>query len=162
MNKYLILFFLACTTFLTSCDALEDTDLDPVYFVECEIDGEFHRAQTNDEAYMHFSDHNPDSYTVIGKDIPKDFHVSLYLFRQLGEGKIATKTNVNNLLTSIGLFEDGKAYSAIAKGGSGCVVVESLGDETCEGTFEGTVVEIEDEIEKKVITNGVFKVKRKN
>ena len=146
---------------LLGCNALEDTDLNPVYFVECEIDGELHRAQTNDEAFMQLSLVNPNSYTVTGQDIPKDFHIDLYLFRDLGEGKIPVNTMAGNLLTSIGLFEGGKSYSASVMGGEGCVNVASLTENSCEGTFEGVVVEIRDEVEKKVITNGVFMVKTK-
>lgn len=147
---------------IMSCSLLEDTDINPVYFFECEIDGEFYRAQTNAEAFMVLSSGSPDGYTVSGQDTPKDFHVDLYLFMSLGEGKIPVNTNVNTILTSIALFMDNKSYSASIDGGSGCVNVELLTSNACEGTFEGVVVELKDKIEKRTITNGRFKVKTRN
>ena len=156
-----ILLCATITLLFTACDLVEDTDLNPIYFMECEIDGQYYRAQTNDEAFLNNSVNNPDSYIVTGHDIPADFHVDLYLFRSLGEGKIATGIEVNTLLTSIGLFMDGKSYSAVLEGGGGCVTIDFLSDDRCEGTFEGTVVELWEETEKRVITNGSFKVKTK-
>lgn len=161
MNRSLItLCFLASFGFM-SCDLLEDTDVDPKFFLECEIDGKMYRAQTNDEAFMSTSQHNPDKYVVTGHDIPKDFHVDLDLFRQLGEDKISVGVNINNILTSISLFMDSKTYSANAPGGSGCINVVFLSETQCEGTFSGVLVEILEETETRVITNGSFKVKTK-
>ena len=162
MNKKIFLFIILITSCLMSCGILEDTDVDPIYYLECEIDGNHFRAQTNDEAFMSTSLHNPDTYVVTGQDIAKDFQVNLDLFMQLGEGKILVATNVNNLLTSISLFMGGKSYNAILSGGEGCVVVQSLSETDCEGTFEGIVIERDNENDKKVITNGRFKVKTKN
>jgi len=158
-SKFIIL---SIVSLFLSCSLLEDTDLNPIYFFECEIDGEFYRAQTNAEAFMTLSSGSPDGYSVTGQDVPNDFHVDLYLFMSLGEGKIPVKTNVNSILTSIALFKDNKSYGAAVEGGSGCVNVDLLTSNSCEGTFEGVVVELHDETEIRHITNGRFKVKSRN
>lgn len=145
-----------------SCDLLEDTDLNPIYFFECEIDGEFYRAQTNAEAFMTLNSGSQDGYTVSGQDTPNDFHVDLYLFKSLGEGKVPVNTNVNTILTSIALFKDNKSYSASIDGGGGFVNVDILTSNSCEGTFEGVVVELQNMTEIRHLTNGRFKVKSLN
>lgn len=159
MHHKLIFLLLIASTWIVSCDVLDDAELEPEYFVECEVDGKMYQALTKAEAYMATSIVNPDRYVVTGLDAHSEFHIDLNLFRQLGEGKIAAGTNINNLLTSISLYMDGKTYSAVAEGGEGCVQVDLLTDTRCEGSFEGVLVEILEENETKVITNGRFKVK---
>lgn len=162
MGVFSRFIILSIVSLFLSCSLLEDTDLNPVYFFECEIDGEFYRAQTNAEAFMTLNSGSQDGYTVTGQDVPNDFHVDLYLFESLGEGKIAVNTNVNSILTSIALFKYNKSYGASIDGGSGCVNVDVLTSNSCEGTFEGVVVELHDKTEIRHITNGRFKVKSQN
>jgi hypothetical protein len=162
MGVFSRFIILSVVSLFLSCSLLEDTDLNPIYFFECEIDGEFYRAQTNAEASMTLASGSPDGYTVTGQDVPNDFHVDLYLFESLGEGKIPVNTNVNSILTSIALFKDNKSYSASIDGGGGYVHVELLTGNSCEGTFEGVVVEVQNKTETRHLTNGRFKVKSRN
>ncbi len=142
---------------ISSCDLLEDTDLNPIYFLECEVDGTKFRAQTKNETGLSwFSGPTGDMYTISGQDTPADFNVSLTFFRSLGTGKIATEVNVNSILTSIAYFTDNKTY--VTKGGSGCINLDILTDDAAEGTFEASMENLHNPSDKVEITNGKFKV----
>lgn len=159
MKHTIYLLFFTALFISTSCgDLLKDTDFDPIYYVECDIDGEFFRAQTNNNAWMIWYAHIGDEYEVIGQDVPNDMQVILTLFEQLGENEICAGTNVNSYLTDITYYHDNKSYSAL-RGGGGCVDVERLTDTEVEGTFEAMVADLKNPSDMKEITNGLFYVK---
>jgi hypothetical protein len=142
-----------------SCDdLLEDTDLNPIYFVECEIDGEKFRAQTNNNAWLSWTGIVGGEYTIIGQNVTVDKSIVITLFEQLGEGEISTGVNVNSYLTDISYFHDNKTYLANENGG-GTIFIESLTDEEAVGTFEGILGELNGNGDPVVITKGKFKVK---
>lgn len=151
------LLFLSFLLFI-SC---EDTFLNPKYYVECDIDDDSFRAETNMEAYMIWFSHIGDEYEVIGQVTHKDMQINLTLFEQLGENTIAAGTNVNSILTNIVYFHDDNTYSALEPGGSGSVTVTSLSDTETEGTFRATLVNTKDNSDIKVVTNGKYYVKTK-
>ena len=161
MNKTLLLILCLVSCSLTSCIDLEDTDFNPVYFLECDIDGEFFRAQTNADAWMTWTRSLADQYTVAGQVEQDDMQVSITSFESLGEGEIQTGTNVQSYLTNIAYFHDNKTYVATETGGGGSFRIELLTEEECEGTFEGKLVDIRDATNMVEITNGRFKVKVK-
>lgn len=146
------------TFIFSGCDLLEDTDLNPIYFVECEVDGDKKRAQTKQEAYLTWFAITGDQYSVTGQDQISNFHISLTLFKVLGEGRIPIGTKVGIYLTDISLFRGGKTYTAVQHGGSGWVDVEKLTDTEAEGTFEADLIELQGGQETVSIRNGKFKV----
>lgn len=158
MRPVLYLSFAVLMLILSGCDLFEDTDLNPVYFVECEVDGDKKRAQTKQEAFMTWFAITGDQYAVTGQDQVSNFHISLTLFKQLGEGRIPIGTKVGSYLTDISLFRSGKTYTAVQHGGSGWVDVEKLTDTEAEGTFEADLIELKDGQETVTIRNGKFKV----
>lgn len=158
MRALYFLFVLSLIFLFSGCDLFEDTDLNPIYFVECEVDGDKKRAQTKQEAYMTWFAHVGDQYGITGQDVTSGFHVSLTLFKQLGEGRIPIGTKVGSYLTDISLFRSGKTYTAVQHGGSGWVDVEKLTDTEAEGTFEADLIELQGGQETVTIRNGKFKV----
>jgi hypothetical protein len=161
-NTIQLLFILSLFT-LGSCeDLLKDTDLNPIYYVECDIDNESFRAQTNNNAWLIWFAHIGDEYEIIGQNTPKDMQINLTLFGQLGETTIHAGTEVNTILTNISYFHDNKSYNALEPGGSGFVNVESLSDTEATGTFQATLVNRKDNTDIKKITNGKFYVKTRN
>lgn len=160
MKLSIHVIYLMTLSMLIGCgDIFKDTDLDPIYYVECDIDGEPWRAQTNNDAWMGWTGIVSGEYYVTGQTVETDQAINMTLFEQLGESKIVTGTNVNSYLTDIAYFNDNKTYNGVTSGGSGCVTVTRLTDDEVEGTFEGTLVNIRNSSESKEITNGVFYVK---
>jgi hypothetical protein len=161
-NTILFLLFISIFTFQSCEELLNDTDLNPIYYVECNIDNDSFRAQTNKNAWLIWFAHIGDEYEVIGQDTPNDMQINLTLFGQLGEATIQAGTEVNTYLTNIVYFHDDKTYSALESGGSGFVTVESLSDSETTGTFQATLVNTKDISDVKKITNGKFYVKTRN
>jgi hypothetical protein len=106
-TSFALLVFFALFLFL-SCGLLEDTALDPMCFVECDIDGQGFRAQSNHKAFMRWFPNLQDQYEVTRQDLSSDFHFNLTLFKELGANNICTGTKVHIYLTDISLFMDGK------------------------------------------------------
>ena len=102
--------------------------------------------------------HVGDQYSVTGQDQISNFHISLTLFKQLGEGRIPIGTKVGIYLTDLYLYRGGKTYSAVQHGGRDWVDLEKLTDTGAEGTFEADLVELKDGQETVTIRNGKFKV----
>lgn len=155
-----LLLLPGCIVFcLSACGVLDDTEFNPTYFVECTVDGTAYRAETNQEAYLVFQTQVGSQYEVIGQDQVSDFQINLTLFEELGLGETCVGEEVNGVLTDISLFTEGKTFTAVEHGGSGCVDVTVLTDEEAEGTFEGLVKDLDDATDERLIEDGSFKVR---
>lgn len=145
----------------TSCDEIfEDTDLNPIYFIECEMNGESFRAQTHNNAAMHwFATPMESELTVNANVTSQDKIFNFNMFPSLGASRVQVGTNVNSYLTNISYFHDDKDYSALETGGDGYVDFEILTAANAEGTFEAILVNRDDLSDIIEVTNGRFKVK---
>ncbi|WP_341225817.1 hypothetical protein [uncultured Arcticibacterium sp.] len=161
-QSYQLLLLLSSLVF-TSCEEIfEDTDLNPIYFIECEMNGETFRAQTNNNASMHWFATPMESELVVNGNISsQDKIFNFNMFPSLGATRVPVGTNVNSYLSNISYFHDDKDYSALESGGDGYVDFEILTATNAEGTFEATLVNREDLSDIIEITNGKFKVKVK-
>ncbi|KPM49640.1 hypothetical protein AFM12_03340 [Jiulongibacter sediminis] len=149
---------------LQSCedlgDIFEDTDLNPIYFVECKLNGETYRAQTNNNAWLSWSAFPGEGgFDVTSNISSEDKIFNFNSFASLGATKVPVGTVVNSYLTNITYFVGDLDYSALETGGSGYVDFEVLEDDYTEGTFEATLVNRKDLDDKIEVTEGVFKVK---
>ena len=149
-----LLFFI-----LISFSSCEDSFLNPIYYFECEIDGEMFRAETNNDAWLSYFSDEDGAYSIIGERVDIDRSMTLNLFGSLGETKILVGTNVNNYIANIVLFDKDKSYNGTEPGGSGFVDVTVLTSENSEGTFEAVLVNSVDNSDVRKITHGKYKVK---
>lgn len=145
---------------LISCEELfEDTALNPIYYVECDINGDKYRAETNNNAWLSWVGIVQGEYIINSNISHQNKILNFNSFKSLGEGRIQVGTNVNSYLTDINYFWGDKDYSALKSGGSGYIEVDLLTDDQAEGTFKATLVNVKDGSDLLEITNGKFKVK---
>lgn len=171
LNKLLFFTRIGLLTFvlfsLESCEELggllEDSDLNPTYFVECDMNGVQYRAQTNNNAWLSwFATPGQGEFVVNGNVSSQDKIFNFNSFASLGATRVPVGTTVNSYLTDINYFVGDLDYSALKPGGSGYVEFDILNADAAEGTFGAVLVNAKDASDKIEVTNGKFKVKPRN